>query len=107
MDDASPRERIGLLLLGAAIGAVAALLLAPESGAKTRRRIHRKGRDAADYLLGAGKDLVETCEELYARSEELAGDGARELSKKYRELAERSAQLVDEAAKIIRRAGAH
>jgi gas vesicle protein len=104
MDNQSDGERFGLLLVGAFIGAAAALLLAPESGAKTRRRIRRKGEDAAEYLMAASKDLVERCEDLCERSAELAVKGTRGLSEKYRELSERSKELVDEAATIIRRA---
>lgn len=106
MDDRSFGEEIGLLLLGVAIGAGVALLFAPASGEKTRRKIRRKGEDAADYLLSAGKDLVERCEELYDSSGELAGVRARELSEKYKELAARSKELASEAARVIRRAAA-
>ena len=47
------------LALGAAAGAVAALLLAPESGEKTRQRIKEKAEDA----FAAGKRLVRRGEE--------------------------------------------
>jgi gas vesicle protein len=105
MDNRRDGERIGFLLLGGLIGAAVALLLAPESGAKTRRRLRRQGEDAADYLLAAGKDLVEICEDLRERSGELLGKGADTLSDKYRELADRSKELLDEADAIIRRPG--
>jgi gas vesicle protein len=94
-----------ILLLGTAIGAAVALLVAPESGARTRRALHRKGQDAADYVVDAGKELAERCENLYKRSEELVGEAAQELSEKYRQLYQRSKELVDEAAVVIRRAG--
>jgi gas vesicle protein len=105
MDNGRDGERIGFLLLGAVIGAAVALLLAPEPGARTRRRLRRKGEDAADYLLAAGKDLVEDCEDLRERSGELLGKGAHALSDKYRELADRSKELLDEATALIRRPG--
>jgi gas vesicle protein len=91
-------------LLGTAIGAAVALLLAPDSGARTRRILRRKGQDAADYVVDAGKELAERCEDLYKRSGELADDAAHELSEKYRELYQRSKELVDEAAVVVRRA---
>ena len=97
-------DRLGLLLVGSAIGAAIALLLAPESGIKTRRKLARAGEDAADYLIGACEDLVERCEDLQKRSSKLASKAARELSEKYRDLSERSRQLADEAVAIIRRA---
>jgi len=104
MSDTRAGDRAALFLLGAAIGAAAALLMAPASGARTRRRLVRKGEEVADYLIGAGKELAEKCEDLYEQSGELAGDAARELSGKYRALHAQTKQLLDEAETILRRA---
>jgi gas vesicle protein len=41
---------ITLLLIGLGIGAVTALLLAPDSGRKTRKRLRRRYEDARDTL---------------------------------------------------------
>jgi gas vesicle protein len=87
------------------IGAAVALLVAPQSGARTRRVLRRKGEDTAAYVVDAGKELAERCEDLYKLSGALVDDAAHELSEKYRELYERSKELVDEAAVVIRRAG--
>ena len=40
------------LLVGAAIGAGAGILYAPDEGGKTRKRIKDKAREASDDLLG-------------------------------------------------------
>ena len=104
MSDTNAGDRAGFFLLGAAIGAAAALLMAPASGARTRRRLVRKGEEVADYLIDAGKELVEKCEDLYERSGELVGDATRELSGKYRALHEHSKQLLEEAETILHRA---
>ena len=104
MSDTRVGDRAAFFLLGAAIGAAAALLMAPASGARTRRRLGRKGEEVADYLIDAGKELVEKCEDLYERSGELAEDATRELSGKYLALHEHSKQLLDETEKIVRRA---
>jgi len=104
MSDTRAGDRAAFFLLGAAIGAAAALLMAPASGAQTRRRLVRKGEEVADYLIDAGKELVEKCEDLYERSGELVGDATHELSGKYRALHEHSKQLLDEAETILRRA---
>ncbi len=96
-------DRAAFFLLGAGIGAVAVLLVAPASGARTRRRLVRKGEEVADYLIDAGKELIEKCEDLYERSGELLEDTTHELSGKYRALHEHSKQLLDEAATILRR----
>ncbi len=91
------------LLVGAAAGAITALLLAPDTGKRTRRKIRRHAEDSADYILGAGRNLVENCEDLYRRSSELADEGARELSDKYGDLLERSRKLVAETRIIVGR----
>ena len=87
---------------GAAIGAAAALLMAPASGAHTRRRLRRKREEVADYLIDAGKELVDKCEDLYERSGEVVEDATHELSGKYRALHQYSRKLLDEAEMILR-----
>jgi gas vesicle protein len=104
MSDTRARERTAYFLLGAAIGAAAALLAAPESGARTRRKLVRKGEEVSDYLIEAGKELVEKCEDLYTCSEELVGNATHDLSAKYRALREHSEHLLGEAETILRRA---
>src|ERR1039457_7122135 len=104
MSDTRAGDRAAFFLLGAAIGSAVALLMAPASGARTRRRLARKGEEVADYLIDAGKELVEKCEDLDEHSGQLGGDATRELSGKYRALQEHSKQLLDEAEMILRRA---
>src|SRR5262245_29499346 len=103
MRDTRAGDRAVFFLLGAAIGAATALLLAPASGARTRRRLVRKGEEVADYLMDAGKELIAKCEDLYERSEELVEDATHELSGKYRALHEHSKQLIDEAETVLHR----
>ena len=104
MSDTRAGDRVAFLVLGAAIGVATALLMAPASGARTRRRLVRKGEDVADYLIDAGKELVEKCEDLYERSGELVADATQELSGRYRTLHEHSKQLLDEAETVFGRA---
>jgi gas vesicle protein len=101
MSDTRAGDRAAFFLLGAAIGAAAALLMAPASGAHTRRKLRRHGEEVADYLIDAGKELVDKCEDLYEHSEELVEDATHELSGKYRALHEYSRQLLDEAEAIL------
>jgi len=49
---------IGPLLLGIALGAGAALLFAPRSGAETRERIKMRARDASDAARERVEDLA-------------------------------------------------
>jgi len=103
MNETKAGDRVAFLLLGTAIGATVALLLAPESGARTRRALRRKGQDAADYIVDAGKELTERCEDLYKYSGELVDDESNGLAEKYLQLYQRSKELADEAAGLIRR----
>ena len=50
-------------LFGASVGAAAALLLAPESGERTRRRIRRAAEDAQDYIEDVGDRIGEKADE--------------------------------------------
>jgi gas vesicle protein len=77
--------------------------MAPASGVHTRRKLRRKGEEVADYLIDAGKELVDKCEDLCERSEEVVEDASHELSAKYRALHKYSRQLLDEAETILRR----
>src|ERR1700686_403046 len=103
MSDTRAGDRAAFFLLGAAIGAAVALLTAPASGAHTRRRLRRQGEEVADYLIDAGKELVDKCEDLYERSGDVVEDATHELSGKYRALREYSKQMLDEAETILRR----
>ena len=103
MSDTRAGDRAAFFVLGAGIGAAAALLMAPASGAHTRKRLRRKGEEVADYLIDAGKELVDKCEDLCERSEEVVEDASHELSAKYRALHKYSSQLLDEAETILRR----
>src|SRR5215471_8431963 len=104
MRDKRAGDRAAFFLLGAAIGAAVGLLLAPASGARTRRRLARKGEDVADYLIDAGKKLLEKCEDLYEHSGQLVEDATQKLSGKYRALHDHTKQLLDEAETILHRA---
>jgi gas vesicle protein len=48
---------LGFFLVGAGVGAALALLLAPTSGAETRKYVSRRAEDGKDYLAGKGKNL--------------------------------------------------
>ena len=91
------------MVLACASRARVPLLMAPASGARTRRRLRRQGEEVADYLIDAGKELVDKCEDLYERSGEVVEDATHELSEKYRALHEYTRQLLDEAETILRR----
>jgi hypothetical protein len=76
---------------------------AKNRGNEPRSRQIIIGEEVADYLIDAGRELVDKCEDLYEHSEEVMEDANHELSGKYRALHEYSRQLVGEAATILRR----
>ncbi|MBK5187665.1 MAG: YtxH domain-containing protein, partial [Gemmatimonadaceae bacterium] len=72
---------IGSFLLGAAIGAGIALLLAPQSGEATRRDLKRKAREMSDAAKDAAGDLSDTVVDRYTKAKRSVGttiDSARQ-----------------------------
>lgn len=69
------------VVTGAAVGAGVALLMAPASGKKTRRRISRAAERTAGDLRGRADDLRERADDLRER----ADDQWKELSGTVRE----------------------
>lgn len=57
--------------VGALVGAVAALLLAPKSGSETREDIRAAAEDLKDKADKAMQDLSESSEELVKKSKEI------------------------------------
>ncbi|MDZ7774553.1 MAG: YtxH domain-containing protein [Bacteroidales bacterium] len=51
------------IIAGAAAGALAGILLAPEKGSKTRKRIIRKGEDYKDEVEDTFNELLDTITE--------------------------------------------
>lgn len=71
-------------LTGIAVGAAVALLLAPDSGRRTRRRIARTAEDVQEYLEDLGEELIEKGRELVERGKQAADETVKELGKKVR-----------------------
>jgi gas vesicle protein len=66
-NEASAGERALFLMLGAMIGAAAALLLAPRSGAETRKLIATKAREGADVVTTRTKAAAGKASEFVER----------------------------------------
>jgi len=82
----------GWLIGGAVLGSAVALLLAPESGERTRRKLIHQAKAGRKTLLESGQELFERGRELYERGRELAEEAA-ELFERGRRIAEKQ---VDE-----------
>jgi gas vesicle protein len=66
---------VGAFLFGAALGAVAALLLAPQSGEETRKVIGERGRRVRDRASEAVDDLTERVGDGYENAKQRFEDG--------------------------------
>jgi gas vesicle protein len=75
---------ITAFLVGAAFGSAVSLLLAPQSGERTRKLLRRKAEDSLDRLTDATEDLAERGRELYDRGKEYASQGAKLAEQKLR-----------------------
>ena len=64
------------LVGGAVLGAAVALLLAPESGKHTRRKLAGQAERGRKTILESGQELFERGRELYERGREIAEDAA-------------------------------
>lgn len=80
-------NNIGWFVAGAVVGMTAALLLAPQSGKKTRQIISDKTQQGKEAVADTGK-------EVYDRSKELIDKG--------RQLVEDAADLFDRGRKLVR-----
>lgn len=82
----NPGSLLTGLVLGAVLGAGAALLFAPQSGEKTRRLIGRRGRtfrrDAEKQLVGAKKEARRLVRERKEALLERMSDGLDRLEDK-------------------------
>jgi gas vesicle protein len=82
-DDLGCLSALGLLTIGAMIGAAAALLLAPRTGEETRELLREKGSDLAKRAQEHGSDLARRAQvvmgEAQVKAEEYLGRGKEVL----------------------------
>ncbi len=96
--DYQPAERnpmglaLAFFLVGAAVGAGIALLVAPQSGRQTRRLLRRQYEDAADYVAGQADAVRE-------RGREIVEDAKEKVA----EVREKVAEVRDKVAPFTRR----
>jgi gas vesicle protein len=76
------------IICGAALGAVAGILLAPESGEETRKRIASKASDLKD-------DLTKNLNSTVSRLSSLATDTLNKVQNSSSELAKKAAESVN------------
>ncbi len=79
-EEATTGEKALYLILGAMIGAAAALLLAPRSGVETRKLIMAKAREGADLIANRTKGVAGRTSEYMERGKELLQQQRDQLS---------------------------
>ena len=89
---------IGLLLIGLSVGAVAALLLAPDTGRKTRKRLRRSYEDARERF----GDWSDQAGDAWQRGSEWASD-AYDRGSDFADAARKQAKRMNKRVKPIRK----
>jgi len=74
-----------MFLAGFAAGAAVALLLAPQSGTKTRRKIVRTAEDAQEHLQEIGEDLIQKGRDLVKEARSAADDAVKQVGDRVKE----------------------
>ena len=80
---------IGWLVVGVVLGAAVALLLAPESGKRTRRKLMKQAERGRKTILESSQEIFDRGRELYERGREIAEDAA-EMFERGRRIAEKT-----------------
>ena len=81
MEETMPDEeydgsKLTWFLMGAALGAGCAILLAPKSGKETRELISQKAQEASDAVTGTSRDLYERGKEVIDKGKQVVDDAA-------------------------------
>lgn len=92
MEQKNGASAFGWFVCGAVLGAAIALLSAPGSGERTRRKLMQQAEHGRKTLVESGQELFEKGRELYERGREIAEDAA-EMFERGRRIAEKT---VDE-----------
>jgi len=73
-------NEFAFLGIGAALGAAAAILLAPKSGPETRKFLRSKAEEGTDYLASRASDVRDTATEAINRGKKVIQQNAENLS---------------------------
>jgi gas vesicle protein len=98
------RSGVGAFILGALVGAAVALLVAPRSGAETRRLLKAKGRDLLNAAGEKAEELRELVTEGYDRSKARVEQTLEAARRAVEERREATREVVDASKAAARSA---
>ena len=75
-DEEYDGSKLTWFLMGAALGAGCAMLLAPKSGKETRQLISQKAQEASDAVTGTSRDLYDRGKEVIDKGKQVVDDAA-------------------------------
>lgn len=96
---------IAPFLMGLAVGAGLALLLAPQSGAETRRMIRRRARRAADSMRDAAEDVADNVRDQVEHAKRRVEEGletAKDVIEREKKIAKHAVRTGRDAARAAR-----
>ena len=102
MSENNGSSNLLFFLAGASLGAVVALLYAPQSGKKTREYISDKADEGKDYLKDKSKELREQAEDYVERGKDLVShqmDRGKELVARQKEQLSAALEAVKDGYK--------
>ena len=94
---------VGWLLVGSVAGACAALLLAPETGKKTRERLARRLRDTQNSVTEFTNEVADTTRNLASKAGRITDKAARLTGSASAAAREVMGSLNDEGAHAVER----
>lgn len=83
MSDNNSASNLGFFLAGFGIGAILALLFAPQSGKETRDLIAQKANESKDFVSNKSKDLRQQAEEMVEKGKERLAREKEKVSAAY------------------------
>ncbi len=89
MERGNSGTTIAWFVAGTILGAAVAVLVAPQSGAKTRGQLADQAEKGRKSLMESSQDIIGRGRELYERGREIAEEAA-ELFERGRQIAEKS-----------------
>ena len=95
-DDNNSGDKFIYLLIGAGMGAIAALLFAPKAGSELRAEIADASRRTADQARDQARQVGERASEYYQNSSEYAADMAARSKETLTDLGERSKETLND-----------